>query len=56
MSKCAFAANKFGISLLGFTGKRIIRPLDTVTAEDEKKIKEKVAAINEKIRAAGLIA
>jgi 4-hydroxy-tetrahydrodipicolinate synthase len=55
MSKCAFAANKFAISLLGFTGKRIIHPLDTVTADDEKKIREKVSVINEKIRAEGLI-
>jgi 4-hydroxy-tetrahydrodipicolinate synthase len=55
MSKNAFAANKFAISLLGLTGKRIIRPLDTVTADDEKNIREKVSAINEKIRALGLI-
>ncbi|MDR2432974.1 MAG: dihydrodipicolinate synthase family protein [Treponema sp.] len=55
MSKNAFAANKFAISILGFTDKRVIRPVDTINTGEEKKIREKVAAINEKIRAAGLI-
>jgi 4-hydroxy-tetrahydrodipicolinate synthase len=55
MSKNAFAANKFAISLLGFTNKDVIRPADTISSDEEKKIKEKVAVINEKIRAAGLI-
>jgi 4-hydroxy-tetrahydrodipicolinate synthase len=55
MSKNAFAANKFAISLLGLTGKKVIRPLDPISSDEEEKIREKVAAINEKIYALGLV-
>jgi 4-hydroxy-tetrahydrodipicolinate synthase len=55
MSKNAFAANKFAISLLGFTGKRLTQPLDGTTTEDEKAIKAKVESINNKIKEVGLV-
>jgi 4-hydroxy-tetrahydrodipicolinate synthase len=54
LSKNAFAANKFAISLLGFTNKEVIRPLEQISAGEEEKIREKVTAINERIRAVGL--
>jgi 4-hydroxy-tetrahydrodipicolinate synthase len=55
MSKNAFAANKFAISLLGFTDKRLTQPLDGTTTEDENAIKAKVESINNKIKEAGLV-
>jgi 4-hydroxy-tetrahydrodipicolinate synthase len=48
MSKDPFAANKFAISLLGFTDKRLIWPLASTTAEEEKNIRAKVDSIKEK--------
>jgi hypothetical protein len=41
---------------LGLTKKDVIRPLDTISTDEEKKIREKVTALNEKIRDAGLMA
>ncbi|MDR1316114.1 MAG: dihydrodipicolinate synthase family protein [Spirochaetales bacterium] len=54
MSKNATAANKFALSLLGFTNKRVIRPQDMTTAEEEKAITAKVEALREKLRQAGV--
>jgi 4-hydroxy-tetrahydrodipicolinate synthase len=55
LSKNAIAANKFAISLLGYTDKRLTQPLDGTTAEDEKAIRAKVESINNKIKESGLI-
>ena len=54
MSKDAFAANKFAISLLGLTDKRVIRPVTATTPEEEKAIRARVEEINRKIRDAGI--
>jgi 4-hydroxy-tetrahydrodipicolinate synthase len=54
LSKNAFAVNKYAISLLGLTNKRLILPFDRVTHEEEKLIQAKVESINEKIRMAGI--
>jgi 4-hydroxy-tetrahydrodipicolinate synthase len=55
LAKNALAANKYGISLLGFTNKRLIRPLDPATADEEQKIRAKADEINASIKAAHLI-
>ncbi|SBW09031.1 Dihydrodipicolinate synthetase [uncultured delta proteobacterium] len=47
MSKNATAANKFAISLLGHTDKRVIFPQDTISPEEERQITAKVAEVNE---------
>lgn len=47
MSKNATAAAKYAISLRGFTDKRVICPQDFTLPEDEARIKEKVAEIDE---------
>jgi 4-hydroxy-tetrahydrodipicolinate synthase len=54
MAKDAFAANKYAISLLGLTGKRVIRPVTAATADEEKAIQAKVEEIRGKIRDAGI--
>lgn len=54
MSKDAFAANKFAISLLGLTDKRLMRPVTPTTPEEENNIRAKVDEINKKIRDAGI--
>jgi 4-hydroxy-tetrahydrodipicolinate synthase len=54
MSKDAFAANKYAISLLGMTHKRVIRPVTGATPEEEKNIQAKVEEINGKIHALGI--
>jgi 4-hydroxy-tetrahydrodipicolinate synthase len=46
MSRNATAAAKYAISLRGFTDKRVVWPQDFTTAEDEAKIREKVAEID----------
>jgi 4-hydroxy-tetrahydrodipicolinate synthase len=55
MSKNATAANKYAISLLGLTDKRVIWPQDMSSPEDEKAIKAKVESINGKIRSLGIV-
>jgi 4-hydroxy-tetrahydrodipicolinate synthase len=55
MSKNATAANKYALSLLGFTDKRVIWPQDMTSPEEEKLIAAKVGAINEKLGAIGVL-
>ncbi|QAT50112.1 dihydrodipicolinate synthase family protein [Caproiciproducens sp. NJN-50] len=45
MTKNATAANKFALSLLGFTDKRVIYPQDTILPEEEKAIAKKTKEI-----------
>ena len=45
MSKNATAANKYAISLLGYTHKRVISPQDGTTQDDEAAIEKKVDKI-----------
>ncbi len=47
MSKNATAANKYAVSLLGLTDKRVIRPQDTIQPDEEKQIARKVAEVND---------
>ncbi|MCL2381287.1 MAG: dihydrodipicolinate synthase family protein [Treponema sp.] len=54
MAKDAFAANKFAISLLGLTDKRVIRPVTAATPGEENAIRAKVDEIRKKIRDAGI--
>lgn len=46
MSKNATAAAKYAISLRGLTDKRVIKPQDVTTPEDEAKIREKFAEVD----------
>lgn len=39
MAKSSVAANKYAISLLGLTDKRVARPMEDVTPEEQVKIK-----------------
>jgi 4-hydroxy-tetrahydrodipicolinate synthase len=55
MSKNATAANKYALSLLGFTNKRVIRPQDMTTPEEEKMISEKVETIRKGMYAIGVL-
>jgi 4-hydroxy-tetrahydrodipicolinate synthase len=55
MSKNATATNKYALSLLGFTHKRVIRPQDMTTPEEEKMIVEKIETIREKLHEAGVL-
>ena len=55
MSKNATASNKFALSRLGYTQKRIIAPQDPVTMEDEGNIIRKINEINDKCRKRGII-
>lgn len=55
MSKSATSANKYALSLLGFTDKRVIMPQDGTTDADEEAIVEKVRQVNELIRKAGVL-
>lgn len=55
MSKNAIAANKYALSLFGFTDKRVVRPQDMTSPEEEKMIASKVEAINEKLRVIGVL-
>jgi 4-hydroxy-tetrahydrodipicolinate synthase len=54
-AKNTLAANKYGISLLGLTDKRLLSPLDPTTPEEEKKIRAKYEEISMKLRGIGLI-
>jgi len=56
MSKNQISANKFAISRLGFTDKRVIAPLDMVTPEEEKRICDKIDEIVEKLKRQGIAA
>lgn len=47
MSKNATAANKFALSQIGYTHKRIIEPQDQILPEEEQRIIRKIAEINE---------
>ncbi|KOA18449.1 4-hydroxy-tetrahydrodipicolinate synthase [Clostridium homopropionicum DSM 5847] len=47
MTKNATSANKFALSQLGFTDKRVIAPQDSIQPEEEQKIIRKIAEINE---------
>ena len=51
MSKSATAANKFALSLLGFTHKRVIAPQDEATEEDEQNIIKKTQEIKDILNA-----
>jgi 4-hydroxy-tetrahydrodipicolinate synthase len=53
-AKNALAANKYGISLLGFTDKRLLSPLDPANSEEEKKIRVKYEEISTKLCGIGL--
>lgn len=55
MSKNATASNKFALSLLGFTDKRVVWPQDGTTEADEKAIIAKTKEVNEMIRKAGVL-
>lgn len=50
MSKNATASNKFALSFLGFTDKRVIAPQDSVLPEEEQKIIRKIDEINKKYK------
>jgi len=54
MAKDPFSANKFAISLLGLTNKRVIRPVVAATPDEENAIRAKVEEINKKIQDAGI--
>ena len=45
MAKSSVAANKYAISLLGLTDKRVARPMEEVTPEEQEKIKAFVSEI-----------
>lgn len=47
MSKNGTAAAKYAISLRGFTDKRVIWPQDVTTAEEEARIREKLAEVDQ---------
>lgn len=47
MTKNATSANKFAISTLGFTDKRVMAPQDSILPEEEKNIIKKIAEVNE---------
>lgn len=47
MTKNATSANKFAISTLGFTDKRVIAPQDSILPEEEKNIIAKISEVNE---------
>lgn len=51
LTKNATAANKFALSTLGFTDKRVIAPQDTIKPEEEQKIIARIAEINQKFEA-----
>ena len=55
MSKNATASNKFALSQLGFTNKRVIAPQDSITDAEETSITRKTAEINETLRRAGIL-
>ncbi|MCI1966460.1 MAG: dihydrodipicolinate synthase family protein [Oscillospiraceae bacterium] len=46
MTKNATSANKFALSQLGFTDKRVIYPQDSILPEEEKPIIQKIQSIN----------
>ncbi|MFA6507314.1 MAG: dihydrodipicolinate synthase family protein [Treponemataceae bacterium] len=55
MSKNATASNKFAISQLGFTHKRVIAPQDSTTPADEENIVKKIAEINASCKKVGIL-
>ena len=50
MTKNATSANKFALSQLGFTDKRVIAPQDSILPEEEERIIRKIAEINEQYK------
>lgn len=48
MTKNATAANKFALSTLGFTHKRVIAPTDEISPDEEENIIRKIDEINER--------
>lgn len=48
LTKSATSANKYALSQLGFTSKRVIMPQDFTYEDEEKRIQEKTAEINKK--------
>jgi len=54
MSKNQISANKFAISQLGFTDKRVLEPLDPVTPEEERRICSKIDEVMNKAHAMGI--
>jgi 4-hydroxy-tetrahydrodipicolinate synthase len=55
MSRNAIAANKFALSRLGFTHKRVIAPQDYPDAEEEAAIIKKIDDINRVLKDKGVI-
>lgn len=51
MTKNATSANKFALSQLGFTDKRVIAPQDSILPEEEDRIIRKIAEVNEQHQA-----
>lgn len=51
MTKSATTANKFALSQLGYTDKRVIAPQDIISPEEERRIIVKTKEINEKFEA-----
>ena len=47
MSKSVTAVNKFAISTLGFTDKRVIAPQDTILPEEEKRVLQQIEKIRQ---------
>jgi 4-hydroxy-tetrahydrodipicolinate synthase len=54
MSKDVLASNKYALSLLGYTDKRLIRPVTQTSAGEEKNIREKVEEIHKKMKERGI--
>lgn len=50
MAKSGIAANKYAVSLLGYCDKRVAKPMDEVTLEEQKKIKAFVEEIIEEAK------
>ncbi|MFA7180561.1 MAG: dihydrodipicolinate synthase family protein [Bacteroidales bacterium] len=55
MSKNATASNKYALSLLGFTDKKVIAPQDCIALEEEKNILRKVEEIRNLLKIKGII-
>jgi 4-hydroxy-tetrahydrodipicolinate synthase len=55
MSKNAIAANKFAISRLGFTHKRIIMPQESTNEGEESSIIKKIDEINRLLQSRGIL-
>ena len=47
MAKSQTASTKYAMSKLGFLDKRVIRPTEKITAEEERKIDLKIEELKE---------